>query len=104
MPDATVREDPREAAVRQRHLLLLQRPAIEQHGVATASLERRELVHDAAPGADEAVLGSLTEAGDLDRRHFDAAGGQHGESRWDLQGGPRAHGGCRPAVWRGEHT
>ena len=74
--DPSIGQQPRQPSIGQRHILVLQAPAIEQDGVATACPQRGVLIHDAGPRANEAVFSSLAELRDRKRRHLDAAGGQ----------------------------
>ena len=69
MMNAGVRQQPAVASVRKRHLLAGERPAIQQYGLARCGLERRELIHDAGPRADEAVFGRLAEQRNVERGH-----------------------------------
>ncbi len=65
---------------------MLERPAVEQYGVAPAGFQCRELIHDAGPRANEHVLGRLAQPGDIQRGHLDAPGCQHGDGAGDLEG------------------
>ena len=85
MTDSGVRQQPGQPSVRQRHVLTLQAPAIEQNGVATASPQGRELVHDAGACADEIILGRLAELRDRQRRHLDPACRQQGHRQRHLE-------------------
>jgi len=60
--------------------------AIEKQGVAGAPVAGDELVHDAAAGADELVLGLLADEGEGGRVEREAGVGGQSEGGRDLQG------------------
>src|SRR5436189_304980 len=54
MADPAVGEDPGEAAIGKRHLLVAHRAAIQQDGITASRLQCREWIHDPGVRADEA--------------------------------------------------
>src|SRR5687767_1534905 len=87
MFDAGVEADKRVPRGRRVEAEQLVRLALERQEASRLAERARDLVHDPAGGADDAVLDYLAEAGKTHRIELDVVSGANGTHGGDLDGG-----------------